>query len=307
MANGFLDTISSWLKAPEPATPRTPPVRAALPPLGTVLLDRYRLDAGLGHGAAATVFAATDLVLQQPIAVKIATPGGIGSGAQARRDGVDLVHEAQITMRLSHPNVVRVSGYERVGNLEILLMERLAGTDLSALRARRGRLSPEETAVIGVQLLAALTHVHGRGVVHNDVKPGNVLYDGTVAKLIDFGSAVDGRPVPGVVAGSLAYMAPERLRNEAPSPRSDLYSVACTLFTLVTGAPPFGRSDLTALRGHLREAPPDVPGPLGAVIRIGLAKEPSERFRDAGHMLGALERAARLTRMGTETCGECIA
>jgi serine/threonine protein kinase len=285
--NSLLDTLAAWIDAP---TPEGAPV-ARLPPLGTLLGGRYRLDSVLGHGAAAVAYGATDLRRGRPIAVKITHPDGIGTGDSARRDGVDLRHEAAIAMRMSHVNIVRVHAYLQEGRWEMLVMERGGGASLSSLLKTVGRLGVRETAKIGVEMLAALEHVHSKRIIHNDVKPGNILYDGERSLLFDFGAATGFDDAPTVLAGSLAYMAPERLSNLPPEPRSDLYSLACTLYTVFQGNPPFGKAAVTAIRGHLERPAPCAPGPLGAVLRTAMEKEPSNRFSSAAEMRGELTRA----------------
>lgn len=297
--------LRSWLGLSGEAPPEKPSkVHANEPTVGAVLGGRYRLELRLGAGAGAAVYKARDLVLEMDVAIKVLLLDGLYFGV----DATDLRAEARATLRLSHPNIVRVHTYERDGSWEYLVMELIDGVDLAKMRSRYpGKRLPVDLVMqIGVASLDALAYAHAHGIVHNDIKPGNILIDADrTVKVVDFGLArlAEREVKENMIAGSPVYMSPERIRGESGDGRSDVYSMGATLFALATGTAPFGRENTTAIRGHLVKAVPlteDMPGELERIVRHALAKDPAERFADAGEMRDALQRCHDAWRRGLE-------
>lgn len=266
---------------------------------GTLLCNRYHLESEIAQGATAVVYRAVDVLLDDVVAVKLVSHDGLLATPEAQAAHLALRDEAVLAMHLSHPKILRVFTYERHAPWEFLVMELVTGQDLFAGLSRRrgGRYSIAETTHIGLDCLDALLYAHSAGVIHHDVKPRNILMTRAGAiKICDFGLAriaamktlVGGQGRPAI--GTPAYMAPERIRGEAGDARSDLYSLAATLWTLATGRAPFGTDD-DALLHHLASPLPEapvLPRALDAVLRVALAKRPADRFPSAAHMRDAL-------------------
>ncbi len=291
--HGWADLLRSLLRSePHPELPVSeagaetavrPP--GTEPAIGEVLDRRYVLEERLGRGGAAVVFRARDQLLDLEVAVKVLLLDGLARRDEAPELKASLRQEARAALRLSHPNIVRVHTWESEELWEYLVMEYVPGVDLHRYRQRfEGRRLPLTTGLrIGVDLAGALDYAHRLGVVHNDVKPGNILMDGDRPKICDFGLArlVDRTTRSEVISGSPVYMPPERLRGRPGDAASDQYSLAASLFTILTGAAPFGREASTAIHGHLAQPLPadeHLPAPLDRALRRAMAKEPAQRF-----------------------------
>jgi tRNA A-37 threonylcarbamoyl transferase component Bud32 len=247
---------------------------------------RYRLDRSIGSGGMGTVWEGTDEVLGRQVAVKeIRFPPEVGEKEQAELRERTL-REARATARLSHPNVVTTYDVVEDEGRPYIVMELLPTRSLSTVLREDGPLPPHKVAEIGLGLLGALETSHRLGVLHRDVKPGNVLMTAEGRPVLtDFGIAtMAGDPAltsTGVVLGSPAYMSPERARGRKPGPESDLWSLGATLYAAVEGRPPYDSdnalSTLTAVISEPVE-PPRTGGSLGEVIVGLLAKDPAERL-----------------------------
>lgn len=270
--------------------------RPAAPPVGTLLSGRYQLMSQLGQGGGSCVYRATDRFLDVDVAVKVLLLDGMFSTGDGRGLAASLRSEARASLRLTHPNIVRVFTYEKDGDWEFLVMEFIDGEDLAHRRSHfEGRRLPmEEVLNVGIACCDALAYAHDHGFIHNDIKPGNVLIDtdGNI-KVIDFGlaSLAEREAREEVGAGSPVYMAPERIRGESGDGRSDLYSLGATLYTLAAGRPPFGKDARAAMRGHLKGNLPvieGVPAELDGILRRAMAKRADDRFAHAAEMRDAL-------------------
>jgi serine/threonine-protein kinase len=267
---------------------------------GEVFAGRYRLLTLLGRGAAGEVWQAEDQVLARPVAVKLLRRlEGDPMDAAAR-----FRVEAQSAARLMHPNVVATYDVGTADGQVFLVMELVSGTDLAKL-LRGGGLPPAKlVADIAVQGARALDAAHAAGIVHRDVKPGNLLLasDGTL-KITDFGiaqaSGIDGATGP-VLLGTAAYISPEQVRGARATPASDWYALGCVLYELLEGTTPFvnqSGADVTdVLRQHLETTPPpvrrtDVPGLADLVMRM-LAKNPAARPASAAEVVRSLSEPA---------------
>lgn len=257
-------------------------------------LGAYRIDAEVGRGGMGIVFRATQLSLDRPVALKVLDPRLATDAAFVDR----FSREATILASLDSPHIVQIYDHSaRDGHL-YLAMQYVSGGDLAELLKREGPLPPLTALRIFAQILDALADAHARGVVHRDVKPSNVLLrsgDGEpFAYLCDFGiaqTADAGVTQPGMVAGSWAFMSPERHAGQPATPRSDLYSSACVLWTMLTGRNPYSGSDVQVAYSHLNGPVPQLPGTDPLVVSLNrlfwacLAKNPDERPASAAETL----------------------
>jgi serine/threonine protein kinase len=265
-----------------------------------LLAGRYRLREALGTGGMGRVWLARDEVLHRDVAVKeVALPPAL---TQQERDELQFrtMREARTTARLSHPNVVQIYDVLDIEDRPWIVMEYIRSRSLQQILNTDGPVSPRRAAEIGLAVLAALVAAHRAGVLHRDVKPGNVLIadDGRVV-LTDFGLAIfDGGEGsvtrPGLVWGSPEYVAPERAKHGTSSVEADLWSLGATLFTLVEGSSPYARSSAMASLTALATEKPPIPqhaGALKPVLTGLLRKDPRARLRPA-ELERALRRAA---------------
>ena len=264
-----------------------------------ILEGRYQLRSLLGVGGMARVYLATDQVLERQVAVKVLSQPYAQDPSFVER----FQREARAAARLSHPNIVAVFDGGSDAGLHYLVMEYLPGQSLAELLRRQGRLAPRRAAELGVEVCAALAAAHTRGLVHRDVKPANVLVgaDGRV-KVTDFGivkaAATATLTGTGTVLGTAGYLSPEQAQGRPVDGRSDLYSLGCVLYALLTGAPPFaGDSPVAVAARHVTDQPTPPShhnlrvGPaLEAVVLTALAKEPADRYQSAAAMAQDLER-----------------
>ncbi|MFI0981572.1 serine/threonine-protein kinase [Streptomyces sp. NPDC021093] len=254
-----------------------------------VVAGRYRLLAPLGQGGMGVVWRARDEVLGREVAVKeVRAPAGLG-GTDQTRLYARLEREAWAAARISHRNVVTVYDVATEDGRPWIVMELVRGLSLSDVLAADGTLTPQRAAHIGAEVVTALRAAHAAGVLHRDVKPGNVLIgnDGRVV-LTDFGIAmVEGTSaltMTGELIGSPEFLAPERAMGRTPGPESDLWSLGVLLYAAVEGSSPF-RLDtpLSTLRAVVDEElpPPTGAGALRPVIEGLLRKDPAERMTGA--------------------------
>ncbi|WP_189191540.1 serine/threonine-protein kinase [Streptomyces albiflavescens] len=251
-----------------------------------VIAGRYRLLSPLGEGGMGTVWRARDEVLQREVAVKeVRAPAGLPAH-EVERMYARLEREAWAAARVSNRNVVTVYDVATEEGRPWIVMELIRGLALSDLLDAEGPLPPQRAAHIGAEVLAALRAAHEAGVLHRDVKPGNVLManDGRIV-LTDFGIAmVEGSSaltMTGEVIGSPEFLAPERALGRTPGPESDLWSLGVLLYAAVEGNSPFRQNTpLSTLRAIVDEPLPAPlrAGPLGSVIEGLLAKDPAERL-----------------------------
>ncbi|MGI8537448.1 MAG: serine/threonine-protein kinase [Mycobacteriales bacterium] len=256
-----------------------------------LIAGRYRLLSPLGSGGMGTVWRAEDVVLGREVAVKEVTfPHGLSDeDREVLRERTR--REARAAARLDHPSAVTVFDVVEEGNAPYLVMELVEARTLSQVVRSDGPLSPQRTAQVGLALLGALETAHAQGIVHRDVKPGNVLLcpdEGSTpgrVVLTDFGIASSpgdsSITSTGLLLGSPSYIAPERARGLPPGPASDLWSLGATLFTAVEGRPPYdgGEPLLTVTAVVTGEHAPFVAaGPLTHVIEGLLIREPEHRL-----------------------------
>lgn len=254
--------------------------------VGRLLAGRYRLRRRIGSGAMGVVWKALDERLRRDVAVKQLIPQPGLSAEHAEEARQRAIREGRIAARLRHPHAVAVYDVDEHDGLPLLVMEYFPSRSLSEVIAER-RLTPIEAAGIGAQAASALAEAHAAGVVHRDVKPGNILIgdDGTV-KISDFGISRATGDVTvtqsGMVAGTPAYFAPETARGRAATPSADVFSLGSTLYAAVEGVLPFDDDEDNPLAVLHRVAagvvpPPRHAGPLAPILDAMLATDPAAR------------------------------
>ncbi|MDQ0794474.1 serine/threonine-protein kinase [Streptomyces sp. B1I3] len=252
---------------------------------GIVLAGRYRLGDVLGRGGMGKVWRAHDEVLHRTVAVKELTAGLYAAEADRVVLHARTQKEARAAARITHPGVVTVHDVIEYDNRPWIVMQYVDGPSLADTAKETGEVEAREAARIGLHVLSALRAAHSAGVLHRDVKPGNVLLarDGQVL-LTDFGiAAIEGDSTitrTGELVGSIDYLAPERVRGGDPGPASDLWSLGATLYTAVEGHSPFRRSSpISTMQAVVTEEPPPPlrGGALEPVITALLRKDPADR------------------------------
>ncbi|HEU4899705.1 MAG TPA: serine/threonine-protein kinase [Actinomycetota bacterium] len=275
------------------------------------LNGRYRMEAPLATGGMGEVWAARDLLLDRPVAVKVLGRAMAGDGWAAER----LCREARAAGRLEHPNIARVLDLGEHEGRPYLVMELLEGESLAARIDRGGPMPPAEAARVVAAVAEALEAAHQAGVVHRDVKPGNIfLTNASVTaagevKVLDFGiasAAGDTAITTGDLIGTAAYLAPERVLGHRATPAADIYALGVVLYELLAGHRPFaGDSDVELAMAHVNAIPPPLtetapatPPTLIAACHQALAKDPASRPSSAAE-LARLVRTAGPERAAT--------
>jgi serine/threonine protein kinase len=263
---------------------------------GRVLASRYRLLERIDAGGAGEVWHARDERLGRDVAVKIL--GGDADEAFRER----FADEARRAASVSHPNVVTVYDEGRDGEDSFMVMEFVRGKTLRDIVSERGPLPPHEAARLVSQIAAALDAAHEAGVIHCDVKPANVIVDANgTAKLTDFGIARAARgPREHELIGTARYIAPERVAGEAPTERSDIYSLGLVAYELLAGRPAYADMETDDLLRERLDGPPPslrsarvgVSEEMDDAVRRALARDPQDRYARAGMLARALLTAS---------------
>ncbi len=268
-----------------------------------VLGGRYRVERELGRGGMAKVYLGTDTVLGRPVAIKLLAPQFADDLSFVQR----FRREAQAAARLSNPNVVAVFDTGADDGVHFIVMEYVEGRTLADYLAGGGRIMPDRAIEIGASVAAALSAAHAQGVIHRDIKPGNImLTPAGQVKVADFGIArmtttADTVAQTAAVLGTASYLSPEQAQGQPVDGRSDIYSLGCVLYEMVTGRPPFtGDSPVAVASKQVLEPPtppsrlnPDVSADLEAVIMRALAKNPANRYQSAEELRQDLDRVRR--------------
>lgn len=268
----------------------------------TGFVGAYRLEHEIGRGGMGVVFLARHIPTDRKVALKLLAPHYVHDPQFVQR----FYREATISQSLQHPNIVQVVEVGQDGDRHFMAMEFVAGETLSELLSRENRLPHERVLEIALATAEALDYAHSRGVVHRDIKPGNLMVEHENGKVVltDFGIARAGDEsqvtLTGTGIGTPTYMAPEQVRGETADGRSDLYALGVLMFRLLAGVPPFqSESPLALLNMHLNDAPPplraflpDVPEWLEAVIERTLRKLPQERYQSGAELAADLRLGA---------------
>jgi serine/threonine protein kinase len=267
------------------------------------LSGRYETAERLGTGGMSSVYKATDRILERTVAVKIL--------AEHLHDDERFVarfkREALAVAKLIHPNIVQVYDTGVDEGRHYIVMEYVEGRSGAQILQRQGPVEPEVAAEIGVQACAGLDYAHRRGIIHRDVKPGNLMVVGgpvgggeMIVKLTDFGiaRAIEQTRITqvGSVVGTAAYLAPEQVRGEEATPATDVYALGVVLYQFLTGRLPYEGSSLAELavrQQNEKPLPPstyngDVPETLGAAVLRALEGDPSRRYASADELAGGL-------------------
>ncbi|SFQ60471.1 Serine/threonine protein kinase [Amycolatopsis arida] len=264
-----------------------------------MIAGHYRLEEHIGSGAMGVVWRALDERLERSVAIKqILTQPGL---SEAERQNVRqrAMREAKNAARFQHPNAVVVFDIAEHAGDPCLVMEYLPSKSLSAIIAERGTLPLGEVAAIGQQVAAALVAAHRAGIVHRDVKPGNILVaENGVAKITDFGISRAAGDLTltqtGLIGGTPAYLAPELARGSDPAPSSDVFALGATLYHTIEGQPPYGNNAnqlaLLYAAANGKIIPPKSAGPATALLMSLLRSDPAERpsMSEARQQLAAL-------------------
>jgi serine/threonine protein kinase/tetratricopeptide (TPR) repeat protein len=275
----------------------------------TALAGRYRIDRVLGRGGMATVYAADDLKHGRRVAIKIVDPSvSVALGPER------FLREIRLSASLQHPNILPLFDSGDAGDLLYYVMPLVDGASLRERIKKKGQLPLDEAIRIAEQVASALDYAHSQGVVHRDVKPENILLDGDRAVVADFGiaksldAAGEALTVTGVAVGTPAYMSPEQSTGERIiDGQSDIYSLACVLFELLAGEPPFtGASAQAVIAKRFAGPAPSVrvlrdtvPPAVDRAISRALARVPADRFRTSGDFVRALRSDERLSSART--------
>jgi serine/threonine protein kinase len=284
---------------------------------GTVFADQYRLDERLGTGGMGEVWRGTDLRLDRPVAIKVVlTHLGTEYRLVER-----LLQEAKAAGALQHPGITVVHNIGEQDGRPFVVMELLAGDDLATLLERHPTgLAVDQVVSIADQVSDGLAAAHEKGIVHRDIKPANLILlpNGTV-KICDFGVAKLADATTGLSHGSIlgtpSYMSPEQIKGAELDGRTDLYSLGCTLYALLAGAPPFrtGQAPMAVAYQQLSEPPravldvrPDTPRALAELVDRLLAKDPADRPADAATVRDSVRALRSAPQAVTPTSTEAV-
>jgi serine/threonine protein kinase len=286
---------------------------------GGTLAGRYELGERLGSGGMSNVYTAKDLVLERTVAVKVL--------AEHLSDDERFVarfrREALAVAKLIHPNIVQVYDTGVDEARRFIVMEYVEGRSGAQVLQRQGPIGPETAAEAGTQACAGLDYAHRRGIIHRDVKPGNLMIVGgpvgggeMTVKLTDFGiaRALEQTRITqvGSVVGTAAYLSPEQVRGEEATPATDVYALGVVLYQFLTGRLPYEGSTLSELavrQQNERPLPPstynpEVPETLGAAVLRALEGEPARRYASADELAVGLQRGLQGEDVGLPDEGE---
>ncbi|MGH8876861.1 MAG: serine/threonine-protein kinase, partial [Stackebrandtia sp.] len=263
---------------------------------GQLLGERYRLESEAGSGGMGTVWRALDTRIERTVAIKI-LHSHLASDDQLR---MRFAREARAVGALQHPGIVQLYDFTETSidgePMAYLVMEYVEGHSLADLLSPRDNLPVAQTMELVAAAAMGLQAAHDQGIIHRDVKPGNILVGADAVKIVDFGISQSHGDIKltstGHFMGSLHYVSPEQLQGETLTPISDVYSLGVVAYEALTGTRPFaGDTPASILTGHLHHAPTplptDIPAPVAAVVMRALDKDPSKRYPSAAAFAAA--------------------
>jgi YVTN family beta-propeller protein len=275
----------------------------------------YRIDSVIGRGGMGVVYQAEHLHLRRVVALKVLAPELVQSEGFRER----FLRESRLAASIQHPHIVTVFDAGEVDGQLFIAMQYVEGTDLANLLRDRGRLEPAHALAVLSQVASALDAAHGRGLVHRDVKPANVLIAPERSYLTDFGltkqvTAATAFTETGQFVGTIDYVAPEQIKGERLDARTDVYALGCVLYQALSGERPFPRdSEVAVIYAHLEDAPPsvcqrvqDLPPELDAVVARALAKRTDDRWPSCGALMDAARGAIAATESGAARLAEPV-
>ncbi len=272
------------------------------------MVGKYRVISHIASGGMGVVYKARDEELGRLVALKILARALANNQERVER----FRREARHAVRLHHENIVTIYEFGEFKDLQYLALEYVDGVDLLQYIGQKGHLDVDEARSITLQAASALEHSFEQGIIHRDIKPSNLLisrrHGEVLVKLTDLGIAHevegDGSRMTGAgtIVGTIDYLAPEQARDSSTADiRSDIYSLGCTLFEMLSGQPPFHGSLTELVYKHAEETPadictlqPGVPADLAAIVRKMLAKQPGDRYQTPSELLGDLRRVGQL-------------
>ena len=260
---------------------------------GELLEGRYRIERILGFGGMSVVYKAHDDMLGEDVAIKVINGGRVADDAKLF---TDIRRDIVTTRKLAHPAIIKVHDLHKADTCGFLTMEYVLGKDLASLIAERGKLDEQEVCRLAVQVAEALSYAHANGVVHCDIKPGNLLLTETGrVKIADFGISriiqEENTGLTGLVVGTPAYMSPEQIRGERPTPLTDMYALGIVMWHCLMGAPPFTRGDIAYQHVHVPLPPLEGVSPeVERIVRKAAGKTMAERYPSLDVMAQELRR-----------------